>query len=384
MVFHTQSLSRRMVSSIIIVLIIAGWFIYNQIISNAHKPTFIRVQSEIAQHRDVPQIVSVRGFVTAENTVDIRPQVTATVKSIDVKEGQAIKAGDLILTLDDRGAGADANKLAAQVAKDQALLDDARRTLKRNQELRTKGFVAQSTVDSAQSAVDAAEASLNASRSGLTSGRVTVDYYHLISPITGRMGELNVHVGSLVQPNNAQAITTITQIDPIEVSFNVPEKYAPQLLAAERDGDVSVMVKLNNEKMTGYLSFVDNAIDSSTGNLKAKALFENKNNLLWPGALVDVQITVETLKNAIVISPRSVQVGPDGQFVYLIAEDGKISVQPITIDYLTSDMAVVNGLTVGSHIVMEGGQNLRPGKYVTKITIDNKKSAAEVYTKATK
>lgn len=376
MSFRIDNLNRRTLLAIATVLIIIGVFIYNGILSNTRKTPSIPVQSEIAQHRDVPHIISLRGFVTPENTVDIRPQVTATVKSIEVKEGQLVKAGELLLTLDDREAGADADKLSAEVAKDQALLDDARRKLKRNQELRAKGFIAQSTVDSAQSAVDAAQASLNASRSGLASGRVTVDYYQLISPITGRIGEITAHLGSLVRPNAAQAIATITQMDPIEVAFNVPEKHAHALLTAERTGTVPVTAQLNNEKIIGYLSFVDNAIDSTTGNLKAKASFENKQNTLWPGALVDVQVTVQTFKNAVVISPRSVQVGPDGQFVYVIADDGIISAQPITIDYVTPSTAVVSGLKVGSHIVMEGGQNLRPGKQVTKVVLDDKKSAS--------
>ena len=327
----------------------------------------IPVRSELALKRDVPATLSVTGFVTPVQTVDIRSQVVATVQSVHVVEGQSVKAGQSLFALDDRGANADSEKLAAQVAKDQAMLDDALRTLTRNRELLAKNFVSKSVVDSAQSAVDAAQATLKADRAALASGRVAVDYRRIDAPIAGRVGEIKVHLGSLVQPGNADAMTTITQMDPINVTFNIPERDARSLLAEQRQGNVVVDVKLGDETLAGKLSFLDNAIDSAAGGLKARALFSNPKLVLWPGALVDVSLPLQSLKDVVVVSPRAVQVGPDGQFVHVVNADSTVAPQAVKIDYLTADEAVVSGLKAGSRVVVEGGQNLRPGLKVVEV-----------------
>jgi RND family efflux transporter MFP subunit len=332
------------------------------------KPVPVRIG--VAELRDVPEVIAVTGFVTPLNVVDIRPQVTSTVRRIDIKEGQTVQAGQRMLTLDDRGDAANADKANAQIAKDQALLDDARRTLARNRDLKARGFVSQSVVDSAQSNVDALIATLQADRAAMTSAQVTVDYSAIKAPMSGRVGEIKVHVGSLVQPNSVQPIATITQIAPIDVAFNVPEREVQKLLSAQRTGPVVVRANVEGKTVSGQLSFVDSAVDSATGSLKAKAEFENRDALLWAGALVNVDLSLRMLPHAVVISPRAVQVGPNGQFVYRIEADGTVSSQPISVDYLTAELAVVRGLSGGSRVVTEGGQNLRPGTHVTVTQAD--------------
>jgi RND family efflux transporter MFP subunit len=191
-----------------------------------------------------------------------------------------------------------------------------------------------------------------------------VGFAAIAAPMSGRVGEIKVHIGSLVQPNTTLPMTTITQIDPMEITFNVPEREAQKLLAAQRAGRVPVKAHVDNSTVDGRLSFVDSAVDSASGNLKAKAEFTNPDGLLWSGTLVTVDLSLRTLAHAVVISPRAVQVGPAGQFVYRIGPDGRVSSQPISVDYLTSDLAVVRGLEGGSKVVIEGGQNLRPGLHV--------------------
>jgi RND family efflux transporter MFP subunit len=332
------------------------------------KPVPVRIG--VAELRDVPEVIAVTGFVTPLNVVDIRPQVTSTVRRIDIKEGQTVQTGQRMFTLDDRGDAANADKANAQTAKDQALLDDARRTLARNRDLKARGFVSQSVVDSAQSNVDALVATLQADRAAMTSAQVTVDFSAIKAPMSGRVGEIKVHVGSLVQPNSVQPIATITQIAPIDVAFNVPEREVQKLLSAQRTGGVVVRAHVEDRTVSGQLSFVDSAVDSATGSLKAKAEFENRDALLWAGALVNVDLSLRTLAHAVVISPRAVQVGPNGQFVYRIEPDGTVSSQPITVDYLTGEFVVVQGLSGGSRVVTEGGQNLRPGMHVTVTQAD--------------
>lgn len=326
----------------------------------------VLVKSELAVKRDVPESLAVTGFVTPLETVDIRSQVLSTIRRIHVKEGQTVKAGQILFSLDDRSASADSDKLAAQVAKDQVALEEAQRTLTRQTELLAKNFVSKSVVDSARSAVDAAQATLKADRAALASGRVAVDYRRIDAPIAGRVGEITVHVGSLVQAGGVDALTTITTMDPINVTFNVPERHVTALLAEQRAGAVAVSVKANNEKLDGQLSFIDNAIDSTAGSIKARAVFANPQAILWPGALVDVSLVLQTLKGVVVVPPRAIQVGPSGQFVYVVGEDATVTAQPVKIDYLTAELAVVSGLKEGSRVVTEGGQNLRPGLKVSE------------------
>jgi RND family efflux transporter MFP subunit len=333
--------------------------------SNVSSEKPISVRSGIAEVREVPEVYSTSGFVTPLNVVEIRPQVTATVRSVDIKEGQMVRIGQRIFTLDDRSDAANVQKTAAQVVRDRALLDDAKRTLARNIDLKARGFVSQSTVDSAQSNMDALAAALASDQAAVSAAQVSVGFAAITAPMSGRVGEIKVRIGSLVQANTALAMTTITQIDPIDIAFNVPEREVQKLLAAQRAGPVPVRARVENKTVDGYLSFVDSAVDSASGSLKAKAEFANRDGLLWSGTLATVDLSLQTLEHAVVISPRAVQVGPAGQFVYRIEPDGRVSSQPINVDYLTSDLAVVRGLDGGSKVVIEGGQNLRPGLHVT-------------------
>ena len=344
-----------------------GWWFFStpvrgQSTMPKDKPEqLVKVLSEVAVKRDLPEVLSVTGFVTPLKTVDIRSQVVATVQSVNVLEGQTVRAGQSIFSLDERGARADSEKLAAQLVKDQVAIDEAQRMLARNTELFAKNFVSKSIVDTSISAVEAAQAALKADRAALASGQVAVDYRRLTAPIAGRVGEIKVHLGSLVQPGGVDALTTISQMDPINVTFSIPERYVRSLIAEQRAGTVSVTVQVGDEKLDGKLSFIDNAIDATVGGIKARAVFDNPQMILWPGALVDVSLALKTMTGAVVISPRAVQVGPSGQFVYVIGADEKVTSQPIKIEYLATGAAAVSGLKEGSRVVTEGGQNLRPG-----------------------
>lgn len=336
----------------------------------SEKP--VPVKTSVAEQRDVPEVLSIQGFVTPEKVVEIRPQVMSVVRRLDIAEGQTVKAGQRMFTLDDRGDAANSAKAAAQVDKDTALLADAERTLSRNVDLKAKGFVSQSAVDTAQSNVDALRASLASDKAASTGADVTRGYSAIDAPMAGRVGEIKVRVGSLVQPNSAQPMATITQLDPIDVAFNVPEREVQKLLAAGRTGTVVVSATVGGTRVSGRLIFVDSAVDQTTGSLRAKATFANAQSFLWPGILVDVDLPLRTIANAVVVPPRAVQVGPAGQFVYSVEQDGHVTSRPVSVDYLTRDAAVVSGLDPGSRVVIEGGQNLRPGALVTDIKAENR------------
>ncbi|HXL82719.1 MAG TPA: efflux RND transporter periplasmic adaptor subunit [Casimicrobiaceae bacterium] len=370
----TKTMRGALVFALILVAVALTYWWREHSAPSAAKTSVERavpVRIAVAEMRDVSEVISVSGFVTPVNVVDIRPQITSTVRRVDIKEGQTVQVGQLMFVLDSRGDEANADKAGAQVGKDQALLEDARRTLARNSDLKARGFVSQSAVDSAKSNVDALVASVRGDRAAVTGAGVTVGFSAVAAPMSGRVGEIKVHIGSLVQPNSTQPMTTITQIAPIDVAFNIPEREVQKLLKAQRAGAVPVTARIENRTVSGQLSFVDSAVDSATGSLRAKARFDNRDSLLWAGTLVNVDLSVRTLSHAVVISPRAVQVGPKGQFVYRVEPDGTVSSRPITVDYLTGDLAVVQGVAAGSRVVIEGGQNLRPGIAVTVVQADN-------------
>jgi RND family efflux transporter MFP subunit len=363
----------RWLSAVLVVLIAVGVFAFLawKTRSGSPGPTAasekpVPVETVVSESRDVPEMLAVQGFVTPRKVVDIRPQVMSTVRAVSIIEGQTVREGQRLFTLDDRGDAANSAKADALVEKDRALLDDARRTLQRNLDLKTKGFISQSAVDTSQSNVDALAATLESDRAAATAASVTRGYFDLIAPMSGRVGEIKVHVGSLVQPSMTQPMATLTQIDPIDVAFNVPEVDAQKLLALQRAGGVDVRAVIDKSAANGHLSFVDSAVDQTTGSLKAKATFNNAQELLWPGSLVSIEVALRTLPHVVVIPPRAVQVGPNGQFVYRVEANGTVSAQPVSVQYVTSDLAVVTGIPAGTTVVLEGGQNLRPGMPIVR------------------
>ncbi|WP_341675358.1 efflux RND transporter periplasmic adaptor subunit [Niveibacterium sp. SC-1] len=314
--------------------------------------------------RDVPQVLRYSGFVTPVSSVEIRAQTTSTVRELRAREGQNVAKGEVLFVLDSRADAAATDKLVAQLAKDRALLADARRTLQRNEELLARNFVSATVVDTSRSNVDALEATVKADQAAIDESKVTEGYSRIVAPQGGRVGTINVRVGSLVQPGSAQPLTVLTQLDPVDVSFAVPESELGPLLTAQHAGDVAVSATLDQTHATGKLSFIDSAVDSTIGSLRAKARFDNPKLQLWPGALVQVELTLNTLHQATTVPLAAVQVGADRQFVYRLGADSKVEAVPVKIVYQTSELAVVDGVAPGGKVVVEGGQNLRPGASV--------------------
>jgi len=327
------------------------------------QQNFAVVTAPVTQ-RDVPQVLRYSGFVTPVSSVEIRAQTTSTVRELRVREGQTVGKGEVLFVLDSRADAANTDKLVAQLAKDRALLADARRTLQRNEELLARNFVSATVVDTSRSNVDALEATVKADQAAIDESKVTEGYSRIVAPQAGRVGSINVRVGSLVQPGSAQPLTILTQLDPVDVAFAVPESELGPLLTAQHAGDVSVGATLDQTHVTGKLSFIDSTVDSTIGSLRAKARFDNPKLSLWPGALVQVELTLNTLKQASTVPLAAVQVGADRQFVYRVGAESKVEAVPVKILYQTSELAVVDGVAPGGRVVVEGGQNLRPGASV--------------------
>jgi RND family efflux transporter MFP subunit len=314
----------------------------------------------------MPVTLQITGSVTPLTSVDLRSQVTSTVAKVHFAEGQFVKAGQLLFTLDSRTDEANLAKTRAQLAKDQATLADAKRQYERAQQLYSQSFISQGSVDTAQAVVEVATATVGADQAAVDAAKVALSFDRISAPTSGRVGVVNVSTGSLVQAN-VTSLVTITQLDPIAVAFSIPQRNLGDALAALKSGGAPVTAKLADGGGTfkGKLQFVDNNINATSGTLQAKAVFPNKDAKLWPGAFVELSQTVNSMSDATVIPQAAIVQGPRGTIVYVV-EDGKARLQPVKVVYAESGDAAVTGIKPGDVIVMDGKQNVRPNSPIVE------------------
>lgn len=327
----------------------------------------VSVATVRAVARDVPVLLQATGSVMAVNSVEVRPQIGSVVTKVHFREGQFVKAGELLFTLDSRADEANVAKAQAQLQKDQAALADAQRQLARSRELFAQNFISQGAVDTNQALVDGQTAGVAADRAALEAARVNLGYSRIVAPSSGRAGAVNVFAGSTVQANQT-TLVTITQLDPILVSFSLPQRYLPDVLAALADGGsvVTAALPTGGARIDGRLRFVDNTVDASTGTVRVKAMFDNKDQRLWPGAFVNVELTARTLKDAVVVPQAAVVQGSRGRNVYVVGPDNKALQKPVDVVLASGADAVVTGIDAGERVVVDGRQNLRPGSRVVE------------------
>lgn len=313
-----------------------------------------------ARKQDVPVTVQVNGSVVSLNSVDLRPQVTNTVREVHVKEGQFVKEGQLLFTLDDRPDQANLAKARAQQQRDEATLADLERQYRRSQELVAQNFIAKSAADATLSQLEAQRAAVAADKAAVQSAQVALGYATLRAPIAGRIGAVNIYPGTLVQPS--LSLVTITQLDPIAVSFPVPEGRLQDLLAAARSHTpVEALVAGRKASMKGTLNFVDNTVDPLIGTVRAKAVFDNADQGLWPGQFVETRVTVRTLEGATVIPAAAIMMLADGSSVYVVDAERSAVRRKIETLHTFGTQVAVRGVEPGEQVVIEGKQNVRPG-----------------------
>ena len=324
----------------------------------------VSVTTVRAVQRDQAVLLDANGTVTALNTVDIHPQVSSVVTKVHVREGQFVKTGELLFTLDDRADQVNVTKAQAQLQKDEAALADAKRQLERSQDLLRQGFISQGAVDTALTLVETQQAVAAADRAAVVAAKVAQGYSRITAPGAGRVGAINVFAGSYVQPSGA-VLVNITQLDPISVTFSLPQRNLADALAALKSGTGEVTVQLPDAAaasatLKGKLQFVDSSVDAASGNVRVKAQFDNKEQKLWPGAYLNVRMVVRTLKDAIVVPQAAVIQGTKGKLVYVL-DNGRAAARPIELVYASGVDAVVTGVAVGDKVIVDGRQNLRPG-----------------------
>ena len=327
----------------------------------------VSVTSVRAQRRDVDVTLEATGTVAALNSVDIRSQVNSVITRVDIREGQFVKAGQLLFTLDSRTDEANLARARAQLAKEQASLADAQRQLSRSQDLLAQNFISQGALDTNQTLVDTQQSAVVASRAAIGSAQVALSYDRIVAPAAGRAGAINVFVGTTVQSGGA-ALVTITQLDPIGIAFNLPQRNLNDALRTLRAGGGKVTAVLPDKRggAVGRLLFVDNAIDANSGTVRVKAQFDNRDETLWPGAFVTVRLVVNTLKDATVVPQAAVIQGPRGSIVYVIDVQNKAQARSVEVVHGAGLDAVVSGVKPGERVVIDGRQNLRAGVAVAE------------------
>lgn len=326
----------------------------------------VSVTTAAVERRDVPVRLRANGTVVALQSVDIRAQITSTVSEVHIREGQFVRRGDLLVSLDARAEEANVRKAEAQVEKDRADIANAQRTLERQRQLFAQKFISQSALDAAQNAVETLKGQLAVDLAAVEAAKVALGNTRIHASFPGRTGVIAVRPGSLVQPAGTPVVT-VTQMDPIQVSFALPEQELAGLKRALVAGRVAVTVRLEGDAqpVEGAITFVDNAVEAATGTIRVKADFANGAGRLWPGMYVAVELAPRTIEGALVVPAQAVQTGPENRFVFVVGPERKVAAKPVRVALVAEGIAVVQGVEAGERVVIEGAQNLRPGATVT-------------------
>lgn len=320
----------------------------------------------------VPLTLEAQGNVLALDEVDIRPQKNGMITQIHFKEGDELKRGQLMFTLDSRDDDANVTKAAAAVASAEASLSIAQRDLKRNQELSDKNFISPSALDSFRNKVDSASANLAQNKAALEQAKVSQSYTHIYAPFEGRAGVISVRPGSLVTSTaSSPALVHLTRMNPIGVSFSIAERDMPPLLEAMRKGPVKLSALTTGQaRLKGEVIFIDSTVDRTAGTLLIKARLDNSSRLVWPGQYVTIQLDAGEIPNAVTLPAQAVVNGPNGRFVYVVQNDQTVRPQPVELVRIAQQKAVLTGIGSDVKVVLEGAQNLRPGSKVVESKAD--------------
>ena len=341
-----------------------------------------------AAARDFTVTLDASGTVTSLNSVDVKSQVSAQVLAVHVKEGQFVQRGQPLFTLDSRIDQANLKKAEAQLQKDEASLADAKRQLARSQDLLRQNFISQGAVDTLLANVDSQQAVVAADRAAIDAVKAQLSYSRISAPGAGRVGPIAVFVGSSVSPTGA-AMLNITQINPVAVAFNLPQRNLPDALKALASGTGEVTALLPDSAAAagptgasppglrkGKLSFVDSAVDGTSGTVKVKAVFANTDQALWPGAYVTVKMALQNLPGAIVVPQAAIVQGARGTAVFVAGPGNVAAIRPVKVLTAAGTDAVVSGLMAGERVVLDGRQNVRPGTPLVERSAEPGRGAA--------
>lgn len=322
-----------------------------------------------AIRRDVPVEVNAIGNVEAYSSVSIKSRIGGELLKVHFQEGQEVSKGDLLFTIDPRPYEAALAEAKARLAKDVALLKKAQQDAQRYASLIQKQVVSQEQYDQVKANLASLEATVKADEAAVENAKLQLSYCYIYSPISGRTGSLLAHAGNLIKASDDnKSMVVIKQIQPIYVSFSVPEQYLPNIKARWTQGKLPVRISLRNgaaQKLQGELTFMENTVDPATGTILLKATFPNQDKTLWPGQFVDVALKLEEQPSALLIPTQAVQTGQQGPYVFLVSPENRAEMRLVRLGRSVGQETLVEeGLQEGDRVVTDGQIRLVPGARV--------------------
>src|ERR1700739_3259005 len=336
--------------------------------AHAAGPRSVSVAIAPVQRQDVPVYLSGLGAVTAFNTANIKSRVDGQIMKVNFREGQNVKQGELLIEIDSRPFQVQLEQMQAQLFRDQAQLRDAKLNLDRYIALIPSGSIAQQQVDTQKATVDQLDGTVRNDQAQIDNAKLQITYCHITAPFSGRIGLRQVDPGNIVHASDTNPMLILTQLQPIAVIFTLPEDVLPTVAQhmKQRTLEVDAFSRDDQTKLaTGKLLTIDNQIDPTTGTAKLKAVFDNKDNQLWPNQFVNADLLLETRKNSTVVPTAAILRGPQGTFVYAMQPDKTVVDKPVTVALTQGTTTVVTtGVNPGDVVVTDGQDKLQRGSRV--------------------
>ncbi|MBX3651364.1 MAG: efflux RND transporter periplasmic adaptor subunit [Burkholderiales bacterium] len=322
-----------------------------------------------AVSKPMPVLIEAVGTVEPEQSVQVRAQVSGVLQTIAFREGDKVKAGQVLFEIDPRTFRAQYNQAQAALERDKAQLENARAQQQRLEPLLKREFITRQEYDVAVTSAKSLEATVQAGQAAVEQARIQLDYARIVAPISGRTGQLAVRAGNLVPASGGGVpLVTINSTDPVLVGFSVPERQLEDIRRFQNEKDMRIEIlpdRLGPPVATGRLVFVDNTVTPQTGTVLLKTRVDNPKEAIWPGQFVNVRVVLTVEQEAVVVPEIAVQPGQNGPFVYLVDADSKVEVRQVRVSrQLGNEMVIAEGVKAGDHVITEIPQALRPGATV--------------------
>jgi multidrug efflux system membrane fusion protein len=371
-------MKRLLLAALLAVLLAGGYYFRGLFFETTSETRSARpaaaqlVVADVAVQSSVPIEVTAIGTVQSIATVMIKSRLDGEIAKVNFEEGQEVKEGDILFTLDDRALRAQLQQAEANLERDRAQLERNQLEVKRQSELAGRGVASAQKLEDVRTSVAVFEAAVRASEAAVENARVNLNYTTIRAPIAGRTGSVALKRGNVVKAvdttPSVTPLVTITQLRPIYVTFTVPERHLADVRAALAEGQVPVVATIPTQSqapVTGALTFIDNQVDVATGTISLRAKFANDDDQLWPGQFVNVTLTLGVQANAVVVPTVAIQVGPNGPYAFVIRPDSTVELRLVKPDRVVGDKTVIAaGLSAGERVVVDGQLRLANGSRV--------------------